>query len=98
MKKFIASELEKNGLNSLNGLDTFEISYDAYSKDYDIWHQKILNNGFVKNSSRYVGRDLEIIEISYRKKYQSEIDSENLQLQISILEENFNIKISYTKK
>ena len=97
MEKIYVSDLENKGLDLLNNLIEFKVLYNSYSTEFSNYNQKIINKGFVRTNSRSLGRDSEILEVSYRAKYKHEIDDENLELQIKRLEEKFNIKISFTK-
>jgi hypothetical protein len=90
------SSFINKGLEVLNGVNEFTYSLDAYGQPKN-FTKEIEDKGFVKTSHRFVGRDFEIFEQDFRRKTQSEIDSQNLELQIKNLETRFKIKINYTK-
>lgn len=95
MKKFTEDDLIRTGLQQISNLQAVEIRYNSYSNYYIRQIEpflKLCNFKNINNSS--AGRDSELGISEWVKKSQPEIDSDNLQLQIKILEDKFNIKIN----
>lgn len=98
MDRYTQQELILNGLSSINTEKDVLIEYDNYSNFYSTQIVKFLQfNNYKEVGNRSVGKDLEVGLAEWVKKSQEELDSENLDLQIKRIENQFNIKISYEK-
>lgn len=95
MKSIKHENLVYSGLSQLNNLEEFVYLFDSYGKNFI---EEIKSMGFKETYSKSVGRDFELSEHTFRKISQAEKDAENLELQIRLLEQKFNVKITYNTK
>lgn len=98
MNRYTQQELILNGLSSIDTEKDVSIEYDNYSNFYSTQIVKFLQyNNYKEVGNKSVGKDFEVGLAEWVKKSQEELDSENMDLQIKRIENQFNIKISYEK-
>jgi hypothetical protein len=87
------NEILQKGLQSLLNENEIKFVGNSYRNEYKVIKDFLIENNYIRTYCKFSGRDIEVIELHFRKKTEDELNNKNLNYQIEQLEKKFGVKL-----